>query len=166
MFDIGMGKTAPCFVNASCLAYFQEHEIMNIPRLIAAVFVAFVTVWVTDFLIHGVWLAPVYAATMELWRPEAEMIQKMPWMFLGQFLAAATFTLIFAAHIAPIRCWKATIVYSLCMGIFSQSMSVIMYAVQPYPGHVVAKWFFAGLIQAVILGLVANLVYKPKPTAA
>ena len=33
----------------------------------------FVGVWITDFLIHGVWLQSTYKETMSLWRPEAEM---------------------------------------------------------------------------------------------
>lgn len=135
---------------------------MNIPRLIAAVAMAFVVVWGTDLLIHGFWLAPVYGATKELWRPEEQFAKYMPIMFCGQFLAAAMFTLLFAAHVAPLRCWKAVIAYSLCMGIFSQSMSVMMYAVQPYPGHLVVKWFVAGVVQAIGLGQIVNLIYKPK----
>jgi len=31
---------------------------MNIKRLILAIVVAFVVLWVTDFLIHGIWMMP------------------------------------------------------------------------------------------------------------
>ncbi len=32
---------------------------MNTKRLLLAILAAFVTVWVTSFLIHGVWMLPV-----------------------------------------------------------------------------------------------------------
>ena len=38
-------------------------SIMNTKRLIIAIVVAFVVLWVTDFLIHGVWMTPDYRAT-------------------------------------------------------------------------------------------------------
>ncbi len=40
---------------------------MNPKRLIIAIVAVFLGVWVTDFLIHGVWLKNTYAATMSLW---------------------------------------------------------------------------------------------------
>jgi len=46
---------------------------MNRKRLVLAIVAAFAGIWVTDFLIHGVWLANTYKATASLWRPEAEM---------------------------------------------------------------------------------------------
>jgi len=39
---------------------------MNTKRLILAIVVAFVVLWVTDFLIHGVWMTPDYWATEQL----------------------------------------------------------------------------------------------------
>ena len=73
---------------------------MNTKSLVITILVAFVTVWVTDFLIHAVWLSSTYGATKELWRPEAEMLVKMPWMLLGQLIVAAAFTVNFATCVA------------------------------------------------------------------
>ena len=53
---------------------------MNIKRLILAIVVAFIVLWVTDFLIHGVWMTPDYRATQQLWRTDAEMTSRMGWM--------------------------------------------------------------------------------------
>ena len=66
---------------------------MNIPRLIGAMIVGFILVSGTDYLIHEVWLKPEYQATKELWRTEADMMARMPWMFGAEFLFAATFVL-------------------------------------------------------------------------
>ena len=53
---------------------------MNPKSLLITILVAFVTVFATDFLIHQLWLGSTYKATASLWRPEAEMMAKMPSM--------------------------------------------------------------------------------------
>jgi hypothetical protein len=69
---------------------------MNIKRLILAIVAAFVVLWVTDFLIHGIWMMPDYRATQSLWRPEAEMGSYMAWMLCAQLLFVITFVLVWA----------------------------------------------------------------------
>ena len=138
---------------------------MNPKSLLITILVAFVTVWASDFLVHGVLLGATYKATPSLWRPEAEMMANMPWMLLGQFLVAAAFTMIFAACVAEKRCISCSIKFAACMGLFVGAGQFIMYAVQPYPGSLVAKWFVAAIVQSVFLGLVVHKVYKPVPLA-
>ena len=59
---------------------------MNMKRLILAIVSGFILIFVTDFLIHAVWLMPDYNATRSLWRPESEMNARFPWMLAAQFL--------------------------------------------------------------------------------
>ncbi len=47
--------------------------IMNIKRLLLAIAAAFVVIFVTDFLIHGIWMMSDYRATQQLWRSDSEM---------------------------------------------------------------------------------------------
>lgn len=136
---------------------------MNKKSLLITIVVAFVTVFITDFLIHGVWLSSTYAATKELWRPEAEMQSKMPFMLLGQFLIATAFTMIFAACVADKRCLSCSLKYSACIGVIAAGGQIIMYAVQPYPGSLVVKWCVAYVAQALVLGLIVHKVYRPLP---
>lgn len=136
---------------------------MNTKSLIITIVVTFIAVWATDFLIHAVWLGSTYKATQHLWRPEAEMISKMPFMLLGQFLIGAAFTMIFAACVAEKRCLSCTLKYSACIGIIAAAGQIIMYAVAPYPGTLVAKWCAAYLAQALVLGLIVHKVYRPLP---
>ncbi len=137
---------------------------MNTKSLVITILVAFVTVWATDFLIHAVWLSSTYGATKELWRPEAEMMAKMPWMFLGQFLVAAAFTVNFAANVAEKRCLRATLRYAASMGVLVGGGQIIMYAVQPFPGLLVVKWCVAYLAQMLLLGGIVHKVYQPLPS--
>ena len=134
---------------------------MNPKRLLLAIVAAFVTVFATDFLIHGVWMMPVYRATASLWRPEAEMGAHMGWLSAGQLLAAVTFVMIYAKGFAPIGCMKCAIIYGIMMGLFGQVSTLISYAVQPFTLEIVWKWFVSGVAQGAILGAVTFLTYKP-----
>ncbi len=139
---------------------------MNPKSLLITIVVAFVTVWAMDFLVHAVWLGTTYKATASLWRPEAEMMAKMPWTLLAQFLVAAAFTMIFAVCVADRRSMKTTIGFAASMGVFSGGGQLMMYAVQPLPGSLVAKWVLAAIVQAVLLGIIVHKVYRPAPIAA
>jgi hypothetical protein len=139
-------------------------QFMNIPRLILAIVVGFVVIFGTDFLIHGIWMAPDYQATQQLWRPEAEMASYRWWMFVAQLLLVFAFVMLWTrwASTARITC---AIGYGFLMGVFSGTWAIIMYVVLPMPCGIACKWFFAGIVQCILLGLVTFFVYKPKPTA-
>ncbi len=136
---------------------------MNSKRLVIAILVLFVGVFITDFLIHGVWLKAVYKDTASLWRTEAEMTTRMGWMMFAQFLFAATFTVIWAAGFEAHRHLRCACLYGLFMGLFSQAMTIITYVVQPFPPSLAVKWFAAGVTQGLLLGVLVHLVYKNKP---
>ncbi len=136
---------------------------MNTKRLLIAIAVAFVYIFASDFLIHGVWLGAVYQATAALWRPEAEMNARMPWMLAGQLLCAVTFVLLWARGFADRRGLKGACLYGLLMGLFAQVGSLMNFAVMPLPGGLVAKWFVSGLGQAVGLAVVTFYVSGPTP---
>jgi hypothetical protein len=135
---------------------------MNAKRLILAIVVVFVGIFITDFLIHGLWLKADYDSTMSLWRSEAEMQSYMGWMMAGQFLAAVTFTVLYALGFASKRCPGYACLYGLAMGLFMQANTFIMYAVQPLPLSLAIKWIAAGGAQAVVIGLLVYFVYKPR----
>ncbi len=138
---------------------------MNIKRLILAIIVGFVVFWITDFLIHGLWMMPDYKATAALWRPETEMGSYMGWMLCAQLLAVIAFVMVWTrwADTARLSC---AVGFGLFMGIFSGSWAIIMYVVIPMPGSIACKWFFAGIAQAIMLAVVTFYVYKPKPAVA
>jgi len=135
---------------------------MNPKRLILAIVAVFIGTWITDFLIHGVWLVSSYQATMNLWRPDKEMQAHMGWLMLGQFLLAITFVVLCAKGFAQTASIMCGCFYGLFMALFSQAGTLITYAVQPIPGGLAVKWFIAGVIQGILLGLIVWLVYKPK----
>jgi tryptophan-rich sensory protein len=138
---------------------------MNIKRLILAIIAGWVVIFATDFLIHNLWLGPVYEATKPLWRPEGEMHTHICWMFLAQFLIVATFVIVWAKGFAG-GSMGAAVTFGLLMGVFQQTWAIILFVVLPMPGELAVKWFVGGLVQAVLLGIVTSLVYKPAPSSA
>jgi hypothetical protein len=139
---------------------------MNTKRLILAIVVVFITVFVTNVLIHGVWLNSVYKETASLWRTEPEMNKHFPWMLLGQFLFSATFVVIWSKGFPAVASLSGSCAYGLTMALFGQSLTIITYVVQPMPGSLMAKWFFAGIVQGLLMGVVVFLVGKPKAAPA
>src|SRR5229473_3338258 len=130
---------------------------MNSKRLIIAIFTAFVFLFGSNFLIHGLWLRPDYMATASLWRTETDMNVRFAWMLSGQLLMAATFVVLWATGFAGRGGVKCACVYGLLMGLFSQATTLITYVVTPLPGEIALKWFFSGLAQAVVLGCICFL---------
>jgi hypothetical protein len=137
---------------------------MNIKRLILALLAGWVVICATDFLIHDLWLGPVYEATKSIWRPEEEMHTRICWMFFAQFLIVATFAIVWAKGFAG-RSMGTAVTFGLLMGVFQQTWVIILFVVLPIPAELAVKWFVGGLAQAVLLGVVTALVYKPAPAS-
>jgi hypothetical protein len=138
---------------------------MNIKRLIFAILAGWVVIFATDFLIHNLWLGPLYQATKPLWRTETEMQTHICWMFFAQFLIVSTFVIVWAKGFAG-RSIGAGVSFGLLLGLFQQTWAIILFVVMPLPAELAVKWFFGGLVQAVLLGIATSLVYKPAPTPA
>jgi hypothetical protein len=135
---------------------------MNPKRLVIAIIAVFVGFFITDFLIHGVWLQSRYRETMNLWRPETEMQAHMGWLMLGQFLFATTFVVLWAQGFAATTRIGCAGLYGLFMGLFSQAATIVSYAVQPLPADIVVKWFLSGIAQGMLMGVIVFFAYKPK----
>jgi hypothetical protein len=58
------------------------------------------------------------------------------------------------------------VTFGLLMGVFQQTWAIILFVVLPMPAELAVKWFFGGLTQAVLLGIVTSLVYKPAQSSA
>ena len=135
---------------------------MNIKRLLLAIVVGWVFIFASDFLIHGVWLMPDYHASATLWRTEAEMTARMPWMTAGQLLAVLCFVGLWAGGLAQhARGLGCAVGYGLLMGLFNQATTLINYAVWPLPPELAVRWFASGVAQAVLLGMLTFAVYRP-----
>jgi len=134
---------------------------MNFGRLFLTIVVGFVYIFATDFLIHAIWLAGDYKATASLWRPEDEMRVRFLWMLGAQLLCAIAFMYIWAKTGWRRRSVADGAVFGLWMALFQQVTTIALYVVAPMPLGLAAKWFFSGVVQAMLLGVLAALIYKP-----
>lgn len=137
---------------------------MNTNRLLLAVVAGFILIFATDFLIHAVWLGSDYKATASLWRDETEMGRRFPLMLFAQLLCSIAFMYIWARTGWRRRTIPNGCVYGLWMGLFQQVTTIVLYVVIPMPIELAAKWFFAGLLQSILLGALAATIYKPLTT--
>jgi uncharacterized membrane protein len=105
-----------------------------------------------------------YQATQQIWRPDPEMASRMAWMFGAQLLTVVAFVLLWTrwANTAQLSC---AVGFGFLMGIFSGVWAIVLYVILPMPPSIAVKWFVAGIVQCILLGIVAFFVYKPKPTA-
>lgn len=130
---------------------------MNTKKVAVVSIAAFATFFVTDFLIHGLLLKSTYQATQQLWRPETEMPNFMPFMILGQMLISVFFSWIFLFGYQG-RGASEGLRYGLLLSGFLAGNNLVMYSVAPYPTSLVFAWIACGLVQAVLAGMVCTAV--------
>ncbi|MEO6739764.1 MAG: hypothetical protein ABIP20_05890, partial [Chthoniobacteraceae bacterium] len=120
---------------------------MHPKRILLALLVAFIAITATDYLIHQVWLKDTYAPDIgKLWRAEADMKAHMSGIFIGEFLGAFAFTMIWvriAFGGAGIQC---AIALGVFMGLFYSGGVVMQNAVQPLPAGLMLKWITGGIL--------------------
>lgn len=134
---------------------------MKNPRLWLAALAVFLVGQGLNYLVHQVWLAPLYGATAEVWRPEADMMAKMPIMFVTGALFSFFFVYVFSRGYQG-RGVAEGLRYGFVIGLFySLPVAYDYYVVLPIPYELALKWFLGGLAACMILGLVASLVYRP-----
>jgi hypothetical protein len=134
---------------------------MNIKRFLLALAAAFAITYATDFLVHGVWLRSDYLAAQSLWRPPVEMRTFQHWVTVAQLIAIVTFVLLWAIGFAG-RGIGTGIVFGLLVGMSQHVWAIVNYVAMPVPGALAAKWFLAGVVEGVVLGIATSLIYKPK----
>lgn len=107
------------------------------------------------FIVHGVLLAPDYAALGEMFRGADDGRHHAHWLILAHVLTGYAMTWIYARGFPDSRP-SATqgLRFGLAMALFSTVPGyLVYYAVQPLPGALVAKQVVLGTIATVLLGL-------------
>ena len=134
---------------------------MNLKRLLLALVAVYAVTYAADLLVHRVWLRPEYLAAQSLWRPPVEMRTFGLWVILARVIAVSTFVLLWAIGFAG-RGIGPSMVFGLLVGMSQHVWAIVNYVAMPVPGSLAAKWFLAGAVEGIVLGIVASLVYKPK----
>ena len=117
---------------------------------------------ILEFIIHGVLLKSTYAteAVMKIMRPEADM--KMWILYVAGLFFIFFFCLIFAKG-SEGKGLMEGVRYGFYVGMMvSVPMAYATYATQPIPYSLALQWFIYGVIECVIIGVVAAQVYGGK----
>ena len=138
---------------------------MNVKRLFLACLAAFAVIFVFEFLLHGVLLKNAYMhLPRAMMRPEAEFQRYFGLLIIGQLLVAFALTLVFALGFAA-RGVGAGLRVGLIFGVIYFGTNLITYAVQPFPGKMVAAWTIGGFVEMAIAGALVGAIYKPAATS-
>ncbi len=137
---------------------------MNVKRFFLAAVVVFIVAEVLEFLIHGVILASTYEALKDLWRPDME--SKM-WIYP---VIGAIWSLLFVYIFVKGREGKGLmegVRFGVVIGLFvGIPMAYGTYAMIAIPYSLALQWWIYTLIECIVLGVIAALVYKPLPAPA
>ena len=133
---------------------------MNTKRFLMAFVATYLVYHVVGYLIHEVWLDPVYKDLASVFRPKEEMDQMM-WIF---FVTSAVMTLMFCYIFTrgyENRGIGEGVRYGLYMGLFFMVVYAYdSYVIYPLPYHLILKWFVSGMVTFVAMGAVVSMVYK------
>ena len=134
---------------------------MNTKRWLLASLAVLVVVAVLEFFIHGVLLSDVYRQTASVWRSDAEM-QKLMWIFwVGMLVFAPFFALIYVKGYEKDKPGLGQgFRYGLYVGVMLSVMhSFGWYVILPIPVVLACYWFLATLVEFILAGIAAGLVY-------
>lgn len=129
--------------------------------------IAFVTTFLFDWLVHGVFLMDTYKATASLWRPEAEMQAMMPLCMAKHALLAMIFSALFLR-------WKCTQTFgalftSLCpvrkgfcfgsgIGLLVGINAAAAYLWMPIPENLAIAWLVSEIVKWGLTGAILALL--------
>ncbi|MDB5036665.1 MAG: hypothetical protein JWQ35_193 [Bacteriovoracaceae bacterium] len=135
---------------------------MTKKRFWISVLAVWAVVWATDFLFHGIWLAPLYQQTSQFWRPGQEIQSMMPWMWAGQLIFSWAFVWIYSKGVSHDNQWAQAFRYAIAILLVSHVPGqLVMWATTPYPAELIWKWFFISAVQAMVCAFVMTWTFQP-----
>lgn len=137
---------------------------MNWKRLVLAALAVFVSVQVLEFTLVSLVMKSAGAQLEGLWRPD--MSSKI-WLM---YIVSAVVSLLFAYIFAKGREGKGLLEgvrFGLIIWLFvTVPMNVSWYVMLPIPLGVVLRWILVGLVEMLVAGVLAALIYKPAAAPA
>jgi ABC-type multidrug transport system permease subunit len=138
---------------------------MNTGKMLLAALIVFIALIITNFIIHGAIMSEVYSSLAEegIIRPESEM-SRYTWVeIITTLVYAFFFTFIFVKGYENKGILEG-IRFGIYITIFYSFVTAFgQFVVYGIPYSITWAWILIGLIQNVILGIIAALIYKPKP---
>ena len=122
--------------------------------------VVFIVWSILDFLIHGLLLQSIYAATSNMWRPMDKM--NRPLMSLVTMVFTACFVAIYGFLIEQ-KSLMSGIRFGAIFGLATgMSMGFGSYSYMPIPLSLAWSWFLGSWVEAIIAGAVVGTIVKSR----
>lgn len=142
---------------------------MNKKRFVITFIVVFVLLEFINYLVYNVIMMPSYESVKNVFRPYDDLMSKMWIMYVADIVWSFFFVFIFVKGYENKGVGEG-IRYGIYIGLFQSFIAAYaQYVVYPLPYSMALQWFIYGLIQMIILGIAASLIYKPEeasPAAA
>lgn len=118
----------------------------------------FATIFVFEWLFHGVYMMPAYQATAEHWRPMEEMQQLWPICLLTKLIMAFAITYLYywIAGSCPSqgKCIKKGAKFGFKIGLLLGAQQFASYIWLPIDMSMAVNWFVGNVIMGVLVGVV------------
>jgi hypothetical protein len=135
---------------------------MNKKRFAVSSVAVFFLLMIVDYIFQKKVLMSLYVATAHLWRPEAEMLQRLPYIYVVYAVTALIFTYIYTKGYEgkPSGAGEG-LCFGLIVGFFlSFPMAMMCYVTMPIPKELALGWFASGMVEYLVCGLAVGLIYK------
>lgn len=132
---------------------------MNTKKFLLASLAVFVTIQILDFVIHNLILGATYESLQAVWRPD--MMDKMWIMYVTGVIFSLLFVFIFSKGYEGKGVMEG-IRFGFWIGLFVHFVgSFNQFVVYPISYGLTWKWIIYGVIELMIAGAVAALIYRP-----
>jgi hypothetical protein len=168
--DLGFRCIVSAATNPSLVNPKDKQEAnMNVKKLVGAVVLAFLILFVAGLLVHRVWLASTYRGmTAEgfLFRTQDAIQHKLWIACVSDLLYSILFAWVYVRGIEPKPWASQGIRFGILMWLFTVvPASLNDYVVYNLHHILVIKWIAAGFITFIVMGLAVAAVLK-RPTSA
>lgn len=138
---------------------------MDSKKLMAATAAAFVILLASGYVVHGVWLSPIYEAMRQdyfSFRPPDIVRHKIWVVWVGDLIYCALFAWIYTRGLEPKPWIGQGLRYGILMAFFTAVPAALNdYVAYMIPYTLAIKWMIAGFITLPLMGLAVAGIYQP-----
>lgn len=134
---------------------------MDWKKFALAVVVIYLVLFGLDFVIHSMWLGPVYASLPDSWRPMDQMEQKMWIMWVASLLFTVMFVYVYTRGMENKPWLGQGIRYGVLITLLASIPTVLsQYVVFRIPYTLAIKWMASGAVELILAGVIVAFICK------
>jgi hypothetical protein len=118
-----------------------------------------ITIFVFEWIFHGMYMMHLYEQTKPAWRAFEDMQRFIGFCIVTKLAMAAVITWIFSRHYEA-RGIQEGVRFGLYIGLLLGIVELRSYMYLPIPFEVPLNWFLGWVIEGVLIGMTLATVYK------